>query len=130
MSQKILAVALPAEQYTLLQQKAIAQQKEVAQLGLEIIRNWLRQQTEIEENVASKSKDKTVHKVNPPYPPLEKGEAEQSEVVHEVSNERSEQALEAVYREYYANAEDDLRIVRNMHSAQMHAFERSHQEKS
>lgn len=98
MSQKILAIALPSEQYALLQQKAIAQQKEVAQLGVEIIRNWLRQQTEIEENPASKSKD--------------------------------EQILEAAYREYYAHAEEDLRIVRNMRSAQMRAFEKSHQEKS
>jgi len=105
MSQKILAIALPSEQYVLLQQKAIAQQKEVDQLGLEIIHNWLRQQNEIEEKTVSESKD---------------------EVVHEVTTERSEQILEAVYREYYAHAEDDLRIVRNMRTAQMRAFEKSH----
>ena len=98
MSQKILAIALPAEQYALLQQQAIVQQKEVGQLGLEIIHDWLRQQTGIEENTASKSEGK--------------------------------QILEEVYREYYAHAEDDLRIVRNMRSAQMRAFERNNQEKN
>jgi hypothetical protein len=105
MNQKILAIALPSEQFAILQQKAIVQQKEVGQLGLEIICNWLRQQTEIEENTASESKD---------------------EAVHEVTAERSEQALEAAYREYYADAEDDLRIVRNMRTVQMRAFEKSH----
>ena len=96
MSRKILAIALPSEQYVLLQQKAIAQQKEVSQLGLEIIHNWLLQQAEIEEDTASKPED--------------------------------EQDLEAVYREYYSDAEADLRIVRNMRSAQMRAFERSARE--
>ena len=86
MNQKILAIVLPSDKYALLRQRAIAQQKEVAQLGLEIIHNWLRQQTEIEEKTVSESKD--------------------------------EQTLEAAYREYYAHAEDDLRIVRNMRSAQ------------
>lgn len=94
MSQKILAIALPSEQYVLLQQKAIAQQKEVDQLGLEIIYNWLGQQPKIEENTTLESTD--------------------------------EQALEAAYRKYYADAEDDLRIVRNMRSAQMRAFQRNH----
>ena len=109
MNQKILEIVLPSEQYASLQQKAIVQQKEVAQLGLEIIRNWLRQQTEIEENITSESKD---------------------EAVHEVTAERSEQVLETAYREYYADAEDDLRIVRNMRSAQMRAFQRNHREKN
>jgi hypothetical protein len=94
MRQKILAIALSSEQYALLQQKAIAQQKEAGQLGLEIIRNWLRQQTKIEENTTLESTD--------------------------------EQALEAAYRKYYADAEDDLRIVRNMRTVQMRAFEKSH----
>ena len=98
MSQEILTLALPSEQYALLQQRAIIQQKNIDQLGLEIIRNWLRQQTQIEENAALESK--------------------------------KEQALEAAYREYYAHAEEDLRIVRNMHNAQMRAFKRSQQEKS
>ncbi len=65
---------------------------------LEIIRNWLRQQTQIEENAALESK--------------------------------KEQTLEAAYREYYAHAEEDLRIVRNMHNAQMRAFKRSRPEKN
>ena len=103
---------IPSEQYAFLQQKAIVQQKEVAQLGLEIIRNWLRQQTEIEENITSESKDKAVHEVT----------TERGEMIHEVTAERSEQVLETAYREYYADAEDDLRIVRNMRSAKMRAF--------
>ena len=98
MSQKILAIALSSEQYALLQQKAIVHQKEVDQLGLEIIRNWLRQQTEIEENTALKSK--------------------------------GAQALGAAYQEYYAHAQADVRIVRNMRNAQMRAFKTSHQEKN
>ncbi len=98
MNQKILAIVLPSDKYALLRQRAIAQQKEVAQLGLEIIHNWLRQQTEIEEKTVSESKD--------------------------------EQTLEAAYREYYAHAEDDLRIVRNMRSTQIRAFQRSRQEKN
>jgi len=109
MSQKILAITLPSEQYALLQQKAIVQQKKVAQLGLEIIHNWLRQQTEVEEKTVSESKN---------------------EAVHEVTAERSEQTLEAAYREYYTHAEDDLRIVRNMRSAQMRTFPKSRQEKN
>lgn len=98
MSQKILTIGLSPKQYALLQQKATAQQKEVGQLGVEIIRHWLRRQTEIEENMGSASKNG--------------------------------QTLEAAYREYYAHAEEDLRIVRNMRNAQMRPFERSHQEKN
>ncbi len=97
MNQKSVTIALPFKQYALFQQKASAQRKEVGQLGAEIIRHWLRQQTELKENTASESKD--------------------------------EQALEAAYREYYAHAEEDLRIVRNMRGTQMRAFE-SHQEKN
>jgi hypothetical protein len=129
MNQKILEIVLPSEQYAFLQQKAIVQQKEVAQLGLEIIRNWLRQQTEIEENITSESKNEAVHEVT----------TEQGEMIHEDNPlapfgkgeaERSEQVLETAYREYYADAEDDLRIIRNMRSAQMRAFQRNHREKN
>ena len=55
---------------------------------------------------------------------------ERGEMIHEVTAERSEQVLETAYREYYADAEDDLRIVRNMRSSQMRAFKRNHREKN
>ena len=42
---------------------------------------------------------------------------------------KNEQCLEEAYQEYYAHAEDDLKIVRNMRIAQMRVFEKSHQEK-